>query len=107
MQLQTISQNVKVLNDLAFIQKLWLYYKEHTSSLDILLLHEHKLCGEKIKNLRPRLWRRSSCWFTEVTIGYAHKKDKVGKGGVCTLIAERLVVAAGDFNGKYGAVGHI
>ncbi len=95
MQLWIISQNVKGLNDLASIQKFWLYYKEQTFSLDILLLQEHELCGEKIKNLRPKLWRRSSCWFIEMANGYVHKKDIAGKGGVCTPIVEKLATIVG------------
>jgi hypothetical protein len=84
------------LNDLASIQKLWLYYKEQTFNLDILVVQKHKLHGEKIKNLRPRRWRRSNCWFIEMADGYVHKKDKARRGGVCTLIAKRLVAIVGE-----------
>ncbi len=59
-------------------------------------MQEHKLRGEKIKNLRPRLWRRSNCWFIKMADGYVHQKDKTQKGGVCTLIAERLVAVVGE-----------
>lgn len=59
-------------------------------------MQKHKLHGEKIKNLGPKQWRRSSCWFIEMADGYVHKKDKARRGGVCTLIAERLVIIVGE-----------
>jgi exonuclease III len=90
MELRIISHNVKGLNNLATTQKLWLYYKDQFPSLDILLLQEHKLRGEKAKCLGSQLCRNSKSWFTEATLGYSNIDDGASKGGVYILVSEKM-----------------
>lgn len=90
MQLCMMSHNVKGLNDPTTLQKLWLYYKEQTPTLDILLLQEHNLCEEKAKNISSKLWKGASYLFTKVALGYFQQMEKLGKRGVYTLISNSL-----------------
>ncbi len=90
MQLRMMSHNVKGLNDPTTLQKLWLCYKEQTPTLDILLLQEHNLGDEKVKNISFNLWKGASYLFTKVALGYFQQMEKLSKRGVYTLISDSL-----------------
>jgi hypothetical protein len=55
MQLWLVLQNVRGLKNPKMIQKLWLYYQNHTPHIDILLFQKHKLKGENAELLGQQL----------------------------------------------------
>jgi hypothetical protein len=58
-----------------------MYYKDLTPNLDILFFQEHKMQGEKAKNLRAKVWKEAMGWYLEINLRYKLTFDRLGKRG--------------------------
>ena len=89
MIIKTITFNVRGLNEPRKIDKLRQYFQAIKGGIDVILLQEHKLQGEKATNLGIKLSPNGKSWTLE--IGYnINGLEGAGKGGICTIIHRKL-----------------
>jgi exonuclease III len=96
-KLQILSYNVQGLNNPTKVRKLQINIRLTKSAYDMILLQEHKLCGEKAKELGRNLWLDAACICLDAacicldaTPGYTLNENGVGRGGVCILVSSYL-----------------
>jgi exonuclease III len=106
MMLNIISLNIRGLNDPKKSLRLKRYLRTMQPQTDILLFQEHKLVGDKAKNLGKTLNPQATYLHTEVEPGYNHDLgiNGAGCGGTTILIASKLekaiAVSGSCFNGR-------
>lgn len=101
MKLKLLSHNVQGLNNPDTITRVRNYLLPLLSQLDIVLLHEHKLRGDKTSTLGKSIWARARFYSTDADPAYGHAPDEPGAGssGICTWIAlaiKHLVQSSGQ-----------
>ena len=91
MIIQAVTFNVRGLNDLRKLDRLRNYFQNINGGVDIILIQEHKLRGEKAANLGAKLFPKRKCWTLDADVGYnIDGQEGAGKGGICTILKENL-----------------
>jgi exonuclease III len=92
MNLKLLSHNVQGLYTEFAPHKIRNYIAPLIRDLDVLCLQEHKLRGNKLKDLGFKIWRQAYFFGCEASIAYNHSQEEegAGRGGVCMLINPRI-----------------
>lgn len=97
MIIKAITYNVRGLNDARKTDKLRHYLQNFPGGLDIILLQEHKLRGEKAAQLGRKLFPKHRCWTMEADLGYnIDGQAGAGRGGICTLLHGNLAARVSE-----------
>ena len=90
MKLQILSYNVWGLNIPTKVRKLQRYIRLTKPTYDVILLQEHKLYGEKARELGRNLWPDASCICLDARLSYILNENGTGRGGICILVSPYL-----------------
>ena len=91
MIIKTITFNVRGLNEPRKIERLKQYFQNLHEGIDVILLQEHKLRGEKAASLGKQLFPNSKCWIQDANIGYnINGSAGARNGGICTILYGKL-----------------
>ena len=91
MIVKAISLNVRGLNDPRKTDRLRHYFQELQGGIDVILIQEHKLRGDKATNLGKLLFPKGKSWTLQADAGYnILGLEGGGKGGICTIINQKL-----------------
>jgi exonuclease III len=107
MKLALMTQNVQGLNDQAKVDLVQHFFRSHTRNLEILCLQEHKLRGNKIRDLGNKVWSQAEFIYQEAAAAYNTLSSSMGagSGGVCMWLAptiRHLIKAQGHSrSGRY------
>lgn len=91
MNLTLLSQNLQGLNNLDTLSKVQNYFSL-LHQIDILLLQEHKLRGDKTAALGKAMWPQAGFYAVDASPAYGHAAEDpgAGSGGICMWIAPSI-----------------
>lgn len=93
MMIKIVTFNVRGLNEPRKIDRLRQYFQNIQGGIDVILLQEHKLRGEKAANLGKHIFPNGKCWTQEADIGYnVNGLEGAGKGGISTILKGNLAL---------------
>lgn len=101
MKLSVLSQNVQGLNNPDTMNRVCGYFLPLLPQVDVLMLQEHKLRGNKVSDLGKAVWPLASFFSIDALPAYGHDVDEpgAGSGGICIWISpsiKHMVVSNGQ-----------
>ena len=98
MTIQLITHNLQGLNNPLVVKRVGNYYQPLLHKVDLWCILEHKMRGQALEDLGPKLWRSAKAFHCKASLG---NQECAGKGGLSLFVSSRFQHLISD----YGTIG--